>query len=94
MKKYAVILFSLAFLLTACASAPADSVSATPVPTETPAPTAEPTPEPTATPSPTPAPSPTPVPTMAVYDAVSFDDWRDSADCTMPDYTFLSLIHI
>ena len=36
MKKYAVILSSLAFLLTACASAPADSVSATPVPTETP----------------------------------------------------------
>lgn len=30
MKKYAVILSSLAFLLTACASAPADSVSATP----------------------------------------------------------------
>ena len=57
MKKYAVILSSLAFLLTACASAPADSVSATPVPTETPAPTAEPTPEPTATPSPTPAPT-------------------------------------
>lgn len=27
MKKYAVILSSLAFLLTACASAPADSVS-------------------------------------------------------------------
>lgn len=82
MKKYAVILSSLAFLLTACASAPADSVSATPVPTETPAPTAEPTPEPTATPSPTPAP------TMAVYDEVSFDDWRDGAGCTMPDYTF------
>ena len=82
MKKYAVILSSLAFLLTACSAAPADSVSATPVPTETPAPTAEPTPEPTATPSPTPAP------TMAVYDEVSFDDWRDGADCTMPDYTF------
>ena len=45
MKKYAVILSSLAFLLTACASAPADSVSAAPVPTETPAPTAEPTPQ-------------------------------------------------
>lgn len=76
MKKYAVILSSLAFLLTACASAPADGVSATPVPMETPAPTAEPT------------PSPTPAPTMAAYDEVSFDDWRDSADCTMPDYTF------
>ena len=82
MKKYAVILSSLAFLLTACSAAPEDSVSATPVPTETPAPTAEPTPEPTATPSPTPAP------TMAVYDEVSFDDWRDGAGCTMPDYTF------
>lgn len=82
MKKYTVILSSLAFLLTACSAAPADSVSATPVPTETPAPTAEPTPEPTATPSPTPAP------TMAVYDEVSFDDWRDGAGCTMPDYTF------
>lgn len=82
MKKYAVILSSLAFLLTACSAAPADSVSATPVPTETPAPTAEPTPEPTATPSPTPAP------TMAVYDEVSFGDWRDGAGCTMPDYTF------
>ena len=32
MKKYAVILSSLAFLLTACSAAPADSVSATPVP--------------------------------------------------------------
>ena len=81
MKKCAVILASLIFL-TACASAPADSVSATPVPTETPAPTVEPTSEPTATPSPTPAP------TMAVYDEVSFDDWRGGADCTMPDYTF------
>ena len=82
MKKYAMILTSLALLLTACASAPADSVAVTPTPTETPAPTAEPTPEPTATSSPTPAP------TMAVYDEVSFDDWRSSADCTMPDYTF------
>ena len=81
MKKCAAILVSLA-LLTACSAAPAGSVSATPVPTETPAPTAEPTLEPTATPSPTPAP------TMAVYDEVSFDDWRGSADCTMPDYTF------
>lgn len=84
MKKYAVILSSLAFLLTACSAAPADSVSATPVPTETPAPTAEPTPEP----EPTATPSPTPAPTMAVYDEVSFDDWRDGAGCTMPDYTF------
>lgn len=25
---------------------------------------------------------------MAVYDEVSFDDWRDGAGCTMPDYTF------
>lgn len=81
MKKCAAILASLA-LLTACSAAPADSVSATPVPTETPAPTVEPTSEPTATPSPTPAP------TMAVYDEVSFDDWRGSAGCTMPDYTF------
>ena len=79
MKKYAVILSSRAFLLTACASAPADSIAAASVPTETPAPTVEPTSEPTATPSPTPAP------TMAVYDEVSFDDWRGSADCTMPD---------
>lgn len=81
MKKCAAILVSLS-LLTACSAAPAGSVSATPVPTETPAPTVEPTSEPTATPSPTPAP------TMAVYDEVSFDDWRGSADCTMPDYTF------
>ena len=58
--------------------------TATAVPTETPAPTAEPTPEP----EPTATPSPTPAPTMAVYDEVSFDDWRDGADCTMPDYTF------
>ena len=81
MKKNFPILVSLA-LLAACSTAPADSVSATPVPTETPAPTAEPTPEPTATPSPTSAP------TMVVYDEVSFDDWRDGAGCTMPDYTF------
>lgn len=81
MKKCAAILVSLAFL-TACSAAPADSIAETSVPTETPAPTAEPTPEPTATPSPTPAP------TMAVYDEVSFDDWRDGAGCTMPDYTF------
>lgn len=82
MKKYAVILSSFAFLLTACASAPADSLAETSVPTETPAPTAEPTPEPMATPSPMPAP------TMAVYEEVSFDDWRGDAGCTMPDYTF------
>ena len=75
MKKNFPILVSLV-LLTACTSAPADSAAATP--------------EPTATPviSPEPTPSPTPAPTMAVYDEVSFDDWRDSADCTMPDYTF------
>ena len=82
MKKYAVILSSLAFLLTACASAPVDSVSATPVPTETPAPTAEPTPEPTATPSPPPAPA------MAVYDPVTVDDWKALSVYPMPDYTF------
>ena len=82
MKKYAVILSSLAFLLTACASAPADSIAATSVPTETPAPTVEPTPEPTATPSPTPAP------TMAVYDAVLLDDWKALSVYPMPDYTF------
>ena len=82
MKKYAVILSSLAFLLTACASAPADSLAETSVPTETPAPTAEPTPEPTATPSQTPAS------TMALYEEVSFDDWRGDAGCRMPDYTF------
>lgn len=82
MKKYAVILSSLAFLLTACACAPADSIAAASVPTETPAPTAEPTPEPTATPSPTPAP------TMAVYDEVLLDDWKALSVYPMPDYTF------
>ena len=75
MKKNFPILVSLV-LLTACTSAPADSVAATPEPTATPVITLEPT------------PSPTPAPTMAAYDAVSFDDWRDGADCTMPDYTF------
>lgn len=25
---------------------------------------------------------------MAPYEEVSFDDWRNSADCTMPDYSF------
>lgn len=75
MKKNFPILVSLV-LLTACTSAPADSVAATPEPTATPVITPEPT------------PSPTPAPTMAVYDEVSFDDWRDGADCTMPDYTF------
>ena len=75
MKKNFPILVSLV-LLTACTSAPADSAAATPEPTATPVITPEPT------------PSPTPAPTMAVYDEVSFDDWRDSADCTMPDYTF------
>ena len=77
MKKYAVILSSVALLLTACASAPADSV-ATPTPTETPAPTAEPTPEPTAMPTPTPA----------VYDEVSLNDWKNQSIYPMPDYTF------
>lgn len=81
MKKCAAILTFLVFL-TACASAPTDSIAATPAPTETPAPTAEPTPEPTA------VPTATPEPTMAVYDEVSFDDWKAGADCTMPDYTF------
>lgn len=80
--KYTVIFVSFVLLLTACSVAPADSIAAAPAPTETPVPTAEPTPEPTVTPSPTSAP------TMAVYDEVSFDDWRDSADCAMPDYTF------
>ena len=75
MKKNFPILVSLV-LLTACTSAPADSVAATPEPTATPVITLEPT------------PSPTPAPTMAVYDEVSFDDWRDGAGCTMPDYTF------
>ena len=75
MKKNFPILVSLV-LLTACTSAPADSAAAAPEPTATPVITPEPT------------PSPTPAPTMAVYDEVSFDDWRDSADCTMPDYTF------
>ena len=65
-------------LLTACASAPASDVAATPAPTATPTPTVAPTPEPTATPS----------PTMAAYAEVSFDDWQDGAGCTMPDYTF------
>ena len=75
MKKNFPILVSLV-LLTACTSAPADSVAATPEPTATPVITQEPT------------SSPTPAPTMAVYDEVSFDDWRDGAGCTMPDYTF------
>ena len=75
MKKNFPILVSLV-LLTACTSAPADSAAATPEPTATPVITPEPT------------PSPTPAPTMAVYDEVSFDDWRDGAGCTMPDYTF------
>ena len=75
MKKNFPILVSLV-LLTACTSAPEDSVAATPEPTATPVITLEPT------------PSPTPAPTMAVYDEVSFDDWRDGAGCTMPDYTF------
>lgn len=67
MKKNFPILVSLV-LLTACTSAPADSVAATPEPTATPVITLEPT------------PSPTPAPTMAVYDEVSFDDWRDGCE--------------
>ena len=78
MKKYAVILSSLAFLLTACASAPAGSITPTPDPTATPV----------ITPTPTEAPTATPSPTMAVYEEVSFDDWRGNAGCRMPDYTF------
>lgn len=81
MKKLLAVSLLLA-LLTACSSAPADDVTATPVPTETPASAAEPTPEPTATPSPTPAP------TMAVYDPVTVDDWKALSVYPMPDYTF------
>ena len=81
MKKNFPILVSLV-LLTACASAPADSVSAAPCADGNACTYGRADPEPTATPSPTPAP------TMAVYDEVPFDDWRDGAGCTMPDYTF------
>lgn len=77
MKKCAVILASLIFL-TACASAPAGSITPTPDPTATPV----------ITPAPTEAPTATPSPTMAVYEEVSFDDWRGDAGCRMPDYTF------
>ena len=35
-----------------------------------------------------PVPTDPPAPTMAPYEEVSFDDWRNSADCTMPDYSF------
>ena len=80
MKKKLLALSLALAMLSACASTPSDSIAATPTPTEAPA--AEPTPEPTSTPSQTPAP------TMAVYDEVSFDDWRAAAGCTMPDYTF------
>ena len=75
MKKNFPILVSLV-LLTACTSAPADSVAATPEPTATPVITPEPT------------LSPTPTPTMAVYDEVSLDDWKALSVYTMPDYTF------
>ena len=75
MKKNFPILVSLV-LLTACTSAPADSAAATPEPTATPVITPEPT------------PSPTPAPTMAVYDEVSFDDWKALSVYPMPDYTF------
>ena len=77
MKKCAVILASLIFL-TACTSAPAGSITTTPDPTATPV----------ITPAPTEAPTATPSPTMAVYEKVSFDDWRGDAGCRMPDYTF------
>ena len=77
MKKCAVILASLIFL-TACASAPASSITPTPDPTATPV----------ITPAPTEAPTATPSQTMAVCDAVSFEDWRDGAGCRMPDCTF------
>ena len=77
MKKCAVILAPLIFL-TACASAPAGSITPTPDPTATPV----------ITPAPTEAPTATPSPTMAVYEEVSFDDWRGDAGCRMPDYTF------
>ena len=77
MKKCAVILASLIFL-TACASAPAGSITPTPDPTATPV----------ITPATTEAPTATPSPTMAVCDAVSFEDWRDGAGCRMPDCTF------
>ena len=75
MKKNFPILVSLV-LLTACTSAPADSAAATPEPTATPVITPEPT------------PSPIPAPTMAVYDEVSFDDWKALSVYPMPDYTF------
>lgn len=75
MKKLLTV--SLVFtLLAACSAAPADSVTVDPAPTATPVIT------------PSPASSPTPAPTMAVYDAVSFEDWRDGAGCRMPDCTF------
>ena len=35
-----------------------------------------------------PVPTDPPAPTMAPYEEVAFDDWRNSADCTMPDYSF------
>ena len=75
MKKNFPILVSLV-LLTACTSAPADSVSATPELTATPVITPETT------------PSPTPAPTMAVYDEVLLDDWKALSVYPMPDYTF------
>ena len=76
MKRKAIAVVGMLLLFSACASAPADSAAATPQPTATPVITPEPT------------PAATPAPTPAVYDAVSFDDWRDRADCQMPDYTF------
>ena len=81
MKKLLALSLSLT-LLTACASAPADSIAATPEPTAAPVQTAEPAPEPTL------APSPTPAPTMTVYDPVSLDDWKSTTAYPMPEYSF------
>lgn len=75
MKKRFPILVSLV-LLTSCATAPADSVAATPAPTAMPVIT------------PGPIPSPTPAPTMAAYDPVSLDDWKSLSAYQMPDYAF------
>lgn len=63
-------------LLTACTTAPADSIAAAPEPTATTVITPEPT------------PTATPAPTMAAYDPVSLDDWKNQSVYPMPDYTF------
>ena len=75
MKKLLALSLSLT-LLTACASAPADSVVAVPEPAATPAQTA------------TPAPEPTAAPTMAAHDPVSLDDWKSTTAYPMPEYSF------